>query len=890
MALVTATADDLALALRDDSGALAHPGNAGIVATTGNSRSWSVQQNNVSRIFNMFAAYLPYRVDKDGGQIPNPFPNLGSLMGMSHKLIIKEHATSQQMWQLFGEYLVRDYRKVAGKGAGEHLGINTVSKIFATAMQLAYKVHAGDPFFLCLDHRQDINLCLPRRWFVVVRENMWREIFTRAVQNGEKMDESATPLTFDHLTAIMKSYSRMASTNVSTGRAAHRRKFIVLSLFQVAGRSGEIATLSYKKLEWDPYFRCVHVEVNQVKTVKTKKVVFTAGINRHLCWFTNFGDRLCTESYTDKASDEDDVAWLFPDLVDISSPGSRVGDYIRDLRRQGGAKEYKEFAVDCLPSDINAAGIRAGCCNILHSNMPECFAITVTGHKLESGAHQEYIDATTANAMPGAVVLGGFPALPWGQRGVCGKPADLDSLAHVPLTYDGFDTIIDELYGITNVTEAVLSKGGALRPVLKSAFASQVMHYAARVAAGECNDVNTRLRQALVQTGNATKGHAHVVLEEWGKILVKRFEQDNRHLLLREKAELPKQMAAIMQVVQTKVEGNANEIAALRDTVELQNTLIMSMAQQQQQLMQAFNKLLPLRGNQGNVYAAESNIAEPIAPPDNPALPAAEAEAAPAEAEEAPGPVDPIALIDLTGRESAPRPSAAPPSALSALMVNRPSADLADDRLPNVAYEFLVEAYSKHGGQVWKPPGYPEKTWMSRKLEANLTLTVLTAMLTEDERKLMRRQSTAASRLENTRLAQKAELMTKKFFQEWFEDAKVELPQNLRKRKRDAKGKLAQGASQPMVLSSVANFLRALGVNKDDLRLQPEELKKWAEDSRSDEERYHQWRKQKGPAKEPAAEEPSPPKKKSWGWFGRGGDASGGGASGGGASGGSAAV
>lgn len=39
MALVNADADDLALALRDDSGALAHPGNAGIVATTGNSKS-----------------------------------------------------------------------------------------------------------------------------------------------------------------------------------------------------------------------------------------------------------------------------------------------------------------------------------------------------------------------------------------------------------------------------------------------------------------------------------------------------------------------------------------------------------------------------------------------------------------------------------------------------------------------------------------------------------------------------------------------------------------------------------------------------------------------------------------------------------------------------------
>lgn len=54
---------------------------------------------------------------------------------------------------------------------------------------------------------------------------------------------------------------------------------------------------------------------------------------------------------------------------------------------------------------------------------------------------------TTENAMPCAVVLGGFPALSWGQRGECSKPADLAALAHVPLTSGGFDANIDELYG-----------------------------------------------------------------------------------------------------------------------------------------------------------------------------------------------------------------------------------------------------------------------------------------------------------------------------------------------------------------------------------------------------------------------------------------------------------
>ena len=80
-----------------------------------------------------------------------------------------------------------------------------------------------------------------------------------------------------------------------------------------------------------------------------------------------------------------------------------------------------------------------------------------------------------------------------------------------------------------------------------------------------------------------------------------------------------------------------------------------------------------------------------------------------------------------------------------------------------------------------------------------------------------------------------------------------------------------------------------------DLDLQPERLKRWAADYRSKVESFDQWRKEKGPAEEPAeepaAEEPSPPRKKSWGdWLMGGGGASDGGASGGGASGGGAAL
>ena len=130
-----------------------------------------------------------------------------------------------------------------------------------------------------------------------------------------------------------------------------------------------------------------------------------------------------------------------------------------------------------------------------------------------------------------------------------------------------FDKIIDAMCSITNETETALSKGGALRPAVRAADASQVMHYFARLDAGECRDVHRRLFDALVETKNAVRGHEDIVIREWGKLLAKRFEQDNRHLLLRENAGLAKKMGAMMQAVETKVETNTNQITELHEII-----------------------------------------------------------------------------------------------------------------------------------------------------------------------------------------------------------------------------------------------------------------------------------------------------------------------------------
>ena len=161
------------------------------------------------------------------------------------------------------------------------------------------------------------------------------------------------------------------------------------------------------------------------------------------------------------------------------------------------------------------------------------------------------------------------------------------------------------------------------------------------------------------------------------------------------------------------------------------------MTVQQQQLMECFNQLL------GNGYMApvdDGNVAEDLNGPNDDR----DGEVRPGKVKGGPR-VEPVDPIDLTGfKATAPTPPAAPPSALTALMGNRANAELADDKLPNEAWEFLREAYSKHDGQVWTPAGQAQdKGWTARKVEANLTLMVLGAMLTENEKKLMKRKPTA---------------------------------------------------------------------------------------------------------------------------------------------------
>lgn len=73
---------------------------------------------------------------------------------------------------------------------------------------------------------------------------------------------------------------------------------------------------------------------------------------------------------------------------------------------------------------------------MLHKYMPGELIAHVTGHDLKgTSALYEYIDASRALAIPGALVLAGWPALPWGHHGAGPKPPSLDALLDVMAPY-----------------------------------------------------------------------------------------------------------------------------------------------------------------------------------------------------------------------------------------------------------------------------------------------------------------------------------------------------------------------------------------------------------------------------------------------------------------------
>lgn len=291
--------------------------------------------------------------------------------------------------------------------------------------------------------------------------------------------------------------------------------------------------------------------MGQWKVSKVKIVPFVAGIDRHSCWFVDFADFLAASPM--RPFFDGEAAFLFPELLKVTSPGTAIGNYIK------ACIPY----VKGLSTNANAGGIRPGACNSLLAQMPAEFAVQVTGHELKgTSAIYNYFDSNAALTIPGADVLAGWAPPPWGHTGLAPRPANLSAIQHCvdPLA---IDAAIDKLFRLDSASPPTILQGGRLRQALEAAFATAIMYYPERIAAGEMEMVQAQLRSSVISIPGVTLMNVTPTLINWAALIKAQFNQDNLGLTTRQGHPEVDKLVAVVQAQAHQINVLTVQMAAL---------------------------------------------------------------------------------------------------------------------------------------------------------------------------------------------------------------------------------------------------------------------------------------------------------------------------------------
>ena len=422
-------------------------------------------------------------------------------------------------------------------------------------------------------------------WFKGIKDQMERLIVQRKILAGESLDQSAAELFLYHVKEMCAAFAR-----ADTAEAA-ARKLAIKTIWRAAGRAGEPGALAYGGLKWNMLFECAVIESPQSKPSKLKFVTFPAGVCRHSDFLLDFGDNLVFQAremqHANMVYAADETAWLLPSLQG-GNPGTKLADYIKGLQpvEKGGLGRYGHVAVTNLPENPTAAGIRPGAADTLAMSVPAELAVHNTGHDLTClSALWNYLNGRIALCMPGAIVLAGWQALPYGQLGKGPVHPKLTAITGVSMEI--FEKMIDALFSLSDQSLAALRVGGALRMMLHATLATMLMYYDERFEAGEMHKVATAMRSAYatiapVGVSNAAK---HSKLIEWGAAIRRQFTVDNLHLRDRLSADGHEQtIAAIKNLgssvgdVRTQATDTAQRVLVLQQqmsrVIAQQDTII----------------------------------------------------------------------------------------------------------------------------------------------------------------------------------------------------------------------------------------------------------------------------------------------------------------------------
>lgn len=367
------------------------------------------------------------------------------------------------------------------------------------------------------------------------------------------------------LESICKSIIKEDGPNCYRERAK-----LTLTALAVA-RGGEVAFLRYDQVWWDDIFLCPEAIWTRLKTVMQQPIYFQGDAHGYLCCIYHVlgcyfavEDGLLRVDPTKKR--ENRVA--FPDLKGLSTEtvATRMTKLIRahsapQLKQRNQSRSIRVGSNttlashrDVLPEEQrNAGGFKSGSNTDLYTRM------------------NPKLGMTAANALAGH-----------GNARKMVYPPSLDSLVAL-VDADGLDRLMKNLY---TISVPQFEANGTLRPFLQTITAKLIMvHPIMRDDFGSNNKMVRKLLESMIKAKLAVdSADSSRKLDEWsGKIradyetmnaLISDAEDATLRDIVQQQSVLINQLLLSNRNMEARLDHVYTEQAAMRETVESQNTSI----------------------------------------------------------------------------------------------------------------------------------------------------------------------------------------------------------------------------------------------------------------------------------------------------------------------------
>ena len=444
---------------------------------------------------------------------------------------------------------------------------------------------------MCLEHAGANSETLKR-----IEYTMKRIINTREHNNTTEEDTEArgTGMPFwlsDHL-AHTAAYARGGTSSRALGQEAAIRKLALVVHRQCGGRGGEVAGLCVENLEYNAQYQCDFIRVFQFKLAEHKLISLHASMNRHVCWYLNYGDFMACGGLKRPADGE--PTHLFQDLKDLQKPADALTNWIRAVLpagQKGNVQRWNSWAVTHRHEDVisyTSHDSRTAIANELSTRMPAYFVAVRTGHVLSIGALETYLKALYATSMPsGRVVVGANPP-PWGQLCTGVIPPSLGPLIAAGVPEAQLEFLIDAFAFIDSSSPLPYQRGGRMRGSIRHVIAAQIMWFQERSAAREMRFVLLHLQESYARAG--LESAREILLHS--QLIHDQFQLDNANDLTMGVHTAGSAMTAgtVLEALGTRIGSQEQLITTLSSQVMALTAQITKLSQTVLQTQQTLNQ------------------------------------------------------------------------------------------------------------------------------------------------------------------------------------------------------------------------------------------------------------------------------------------------------------